>query len=236
MCNGGNERKRKAIHVYQRSVDINTNKQKNIPPQLNARRSREDRLAKSSIDESLTRFTFSNRSGSVHAPVSLIWSYSSLAVTLSKFGVSVVPFHATHSVYRYRSVLIVYPMNVNSVFSTVRQLLSSPFGNPRAPQIGMPTCTQRGYCDVATSLTDSTGPSSIRGRREMPSIGRVSFSGSGSPTKSRTVGYTSTNSTSALVRGREFEIHGARIMRGTRVPSSQLLRFSHMAYSPRCHP
>ena len=31
-------------------------------------------------------------------------------------------------------------------------------------------------------------------------------------------------------------IHGTRMMRGTLVPSSQFVRFSHIAYSPRCQP
>ena len=76
-----------------------------------------DNSLTSEVFTTLTKFTFSNWSGFVHEPVSFLWSYSSLAVTLFQSGLNDEPFQATHSVYLYRSVRIVYPIHVNSVLS-----------------------------------------------------------------------------------------------------------------------
>lgn len=91
------------------------------------------------------------------------------------------------------------------------------------------------YVERAKSRSGSVGNDgfSSNGRSDRPSRGKSSRTSRGTPVKSIKVGKTSTSSVGAAVRFPcDCGSQGTCAMKGTRVPSSQMVLFSHMLYLP----
>ena len=70
---------------------------------------------------------------------------------------------------------MVYPIQVKSVLSTSRQVLSAPPGLPRAPYDGIPLCAHRGKVESAASFTVAVAGFSKIGFNETPDSDVTTF-------------------------------------------------------------